>query len=157
MGCPLVAGTGFSWRWTLLLLSSRAQELWRLRNLPGPGIKPLSLTMAGGFLTPGPPGGSSQTRKWDFPVRAPTLGRGVLNTPIFRKPQDTARGTFLGVSYQLFSHSVATPSASVTKFENGEKGSILSAPLGEKRKPHPILRGPTGRDLGFLPAVVRGS
>ena len=30
----------------------------RIRNLPGPGIEPVSSALAGGFLTTGPPGWS---------------------------------------------------------------------------------------------------
>ena len=42
-------------------LSSCGTQAWLLRgmwNLPGPGIKPVSLALTGGFLTTGPPGKS---------------------------------------------------------------------------------------------------
>ena len=63
-GFSLVAG--FSLWWLLLLWSTgcRArglQQLWLslpcgMWDLPGPGIEPMSFTLAGGFLTSGPPG-----------------------------------------------------------------------------------------------------
>ena len=68
---------GFSLRW-LLLLRSRALDVWAsvvvarglsscgarvlllhgMWDLPGPGLEPMSLAVAGGFLTTAPPGKS---------------------------------------------------------------------------------------------------
>ena len=76
--------TGFSLQWLLLLQSTgsrhagfsscsmQAQELWctglvalrqlNLWDLPGPGIKPVSPALAGGFSTTAPPGKSRMFR-----------------------------------------------------------------------------------------------
>ena len=60
--------TGFSLHWLLLLQSSgsrhtgfgscgtRPQWSWGMWDLPGPGIKPVSPSLAGGFLSTEPPG-----------------------------------------------------------------------------------------------------
>ena len=47
-------------RWTpeqrLSSSGTRAELLLGLRDLPGPGMEPMSLALAEGFFTPGPPG-----------------------------------------------------------------------------------------------------
>ena len=69
-GYSLLPFEGFSWRWLLLLqskgsrragFSSCGTRAWLLRgmwDLPGPGLKPVSPALAGGFLTTVPPGKS---------------------------------------------------------------------------------------------------
>ena len=64
-GLLLVVEHGFSLRWLPLLqitgsrctgfssVGLRHPDMW---DLPGPGIKPTSPALPGGFLTPGPPG-----------------------------------------------------------------------------------------------------
>ena len=61
----------FALQWLLLLQSTGsrrrglsscgawAQLLCGMEDLPGPGMEPVSLALAGGFLTTGPPGKSS--------------------------------------------------------------------------------------------------
>ena len=50
-GAPALGRGGFS-SW-----GARAYLLQSLWDLPGPGVRPGSPALAGGFLTPGPPGG----------------------------------------------------------------------------------------------------
>ena len=45
--------------WASVVVVLRAQLLLGMWDLPGPGIEPMSLLLAGGFLTTGPPGESS--------------------------------------------------------------------------------------------------
>ena len=45
--------------WASVVVVLRAQLLLGMWDLPGPGIEPMYLLLAGGFLTTGPPGESS--------------------------------------------------------------------------------------------------
>ena len=91
-GCSLLWCAGFSLRWLLLLQSTGsrcvgfsscglralecrlsscgalAQLLCGMCNLPGPGLEPMSPTLAGRFLTTAPPGKSRDCGifKWSY-------------------------------------------------------------------------------------------
>ena len=90
-GCSSFHCAGFSLRWLLSLRSAgsrrtgftscgsqalerrlsscgaQAQLLHGMWDLPGPGLKPVSLALAGGFLTTAPPGKPQNTIfKYDF-------------------------------------------------------------------------------------------
>ena len=67
----MVEYMGFSLQWLLFLQStgSRERAQWlrctglvapSMLDLPGPGIKPMSPALAGGFFTTGPPGKSQK-------------------------------------------------------------------------------------------------
>ena len=97
-GCSLLRCAGFSLQWLLLLWSmgswragfsscgsralerrlsscgTRAQLLHGMQDPPGPGIKPVSPALAGGFLTTAPPGKPPESYFFTYLVRLGEYG-----------------------------------------------------------------------------------